>query len=300
MSMQVEARASRRASWPVPVGGCADRRHALVPVGCSGQRSPARWCVSLRTPARRSRGSGGGGCPASPGRWACGRAPGRSVLGPVLPAGLYSGPVDHGDGFEFVDHRADGHGPGGAVGDGLGLMGQATCGDTLPGSGVAIALPAAAGAGAQGPLPAGCGGAVGGLAVAQRGEAAGAVPGGATRGDGDDGDAHLGGQVPHPFHDPPAYLLGEARVEGAAHAAGLHRPEVLDVDHARVDAEGLVDCHGAGLQPRRRSAIHAFDGSFRPWVSTPEASVSTSAAFPCPARSSLVMPETRAAAQPTR
>lgn len=57
---------------------------------------------------------------------------------------------------------------------------------------------------------------------------------------------------------------------------------------------------GAAVQPRRRSAIHAFDGSFLPPASCPEASAATSVAFQCAASSSVVMPATRSTAQPTR
>lgn len=94
--MQVEARAQRCPSRLVPTrGGCADRRHALVPVGCAGQPHPARWCVSLRTLSRRAAGAGGGGCSASPGRGACGAVPGGSGLGPV-PADCGGAWFDHG------------------------------------------------------------------------------------------------------------------------------------------------------------------------------------------------------------
>jgi hypothetical protein len=159
----------------------AGRRHALVPVGCAGQPGPARVSVSLRTLARRTCGSGGGGCPASPGRGACGAAPGGAGLGPV-PAGLCGGRFDHGLGFEFVHHAADDHGAAGAVGHGLGLVGEAAGGDALPRPRVAVALPATLGVGADGPFPARCGGPVGGLAVAQRDQTAGTVPGGAVIG----------------------------------------------------------------------------------------------------------------------
>jgi hypothetical protein len=62
----------------------------------------------------------------------------------------------------------------------------------------------------------------------------------------------------------------------------------------------LTPSAGATVQPSRRSAIHAFDGSFRPPASSPEAKTSTSAAFQCSASSSPAMPDTRSAAQPTR
>ncbi|MFD7275602.1 hypothetical protein ACFV80_00870 [Streptomyces sp. NPDC059862] len=62
----------------------------------------------------------------------------------------------------------------------------------------------------------------------------------------------------------------------------------------------LTPAAGTAVQPSRRSAIHAFDGSFRPPASSPAASTPTSAAFQCPASSPAAMPDTRSAAQPTR
>jgi hypothetical protein len=61
-----------------------------------------------------------------------------------------------------------------------------------------------------------------------------------------------GRDVPHPFQDPAAYCLGQARVEGLAHAAGFQRAEVFDVDHGRAGRQGLVDGppggrHGEGI-----------------------------------------------------
>ncbi|MFI1353668.1 hypothetical protein ACH4TV_08800 [Streptomyces sp. NPDC020898] len=56
---------------------------------------------------------------------------------------------------------------------------------------------------------------------------------------------------------------------------------------------------GPAVQPRRRRAIQAFDGSGRPVASSPAASTSTSAAFQCPVSSAATMPDTRSAAQPT-
>lgn len=91
MSVQVETCAQRRPARPVR---CADRRHALVPVGRTRQPGPVRVSVSLRTLARRTRGPDGGGCPASPGRGACCLLPGGSGLGPIRPAGLGRGGDD--------------------------------------------------------------------------------------------------------------------------------------------------------------------------------------------------------------
>jgi hypothetical protein len=50
----------------------------------------------------------------------------------------------------------------------------------------------------------------------------------------------LGGDVPEPFGDLAADCLRQAGVERAVHAAGFHRPQVLDVDDARPGREGLV------------------------------------------------------------
>jgi hypothetical protein len=55
-----------------------------------------------------------------------------------------------------------------------------------------------------------------------------------------------GGDVPQVFGDLAADGLGQAGVEGAAHPAGLHRPQVLDVDHSRPGGEGLVGCPAGG------------------------------------------------------
>ncbi|SFN71359.1 hypothetical protein SAMN04487980_102939 [Streptomyces sp. cf124] len=266
--MQVETRAQCCSSWPVSADGCDGRRHALVPVGCAGQPSAVRVGVSLRTLARRARGVGGGGCPASPGRRTCWVSPGGSGLGPVRPAGLRRGGDDSAR-FELVDHGADGHGPAGVVGDGLALVGQAACGDTPPRALVAVALPAAGVA--DGPLPAGCGGPVGGPAVPQHLQALRAVPGGAPRRDGDHGDARLGGQVPYPVHDLPAHGLGEPGVHSAAHAPGLHRAEVFDVDHGRRGGDGQVDGPACGpRRPHRRPARpHRRRSSARPAARRP-------------------------------
>lgn len=245
MGVQVEARAQCCSSRPVSArGGCADRCHALVPVGCAGQPGPVRVSVSLRTLACRTCGSGGGGCPASPGRRTCGSRPGGAGLGPVVPAGLVGSRCDDCAGFELVHHRADHHRAAGAVSDGLGLVGEAACGDTPPGALVAVALPPAAGA--EGPFPSGCGGPVGGFAVPQRGEALGAVLGGVARRDGDDSDPRFGGEVAHVVHDLSAHLLGEAGVHGAAHASGFHRPQVFDVDHRGRGGDGLIHCPACG------------------------------------------------------
>jgi hypothetical protein len=124
VGVEVESRAQGCPAWPVAGGGCADRCHVLVPVGCAGQPGPVRGCVSLRTLARRALRAGGGGCPASPGRGACWPVPGRSGLGPVAAADG-GGRGDHGCGFELVHDGADGHGCAGTVDDGRGLMGQA-------------------------------------------------------------------------------------------------------------------------------------------------------------------------------
>src|SRR5437879_5251748 len=162
----MESRAQCCSAWPVGGGGCADRRHALVPVGCTGQPGPARCCVSLRTLARRAVGPGGGGCPASPGRGACGLSPGGTGLGPVAPVGLFGSWCDDRACFEVVDHGRDDHLSGGTIRDGLRLVGQAACRDTAPRPVVAVALPAAAvTVGADGPFPAHGGGPVGCFAV---------------------------------------------------------------------------------------------------------------------------------------
>jgi hypothetical protein len=52
-------------------------------------------------------------------------------------------------------------------------------------------------------------------------------------GEGDDRDALLGGDVPQAFGDLAANGPGQAGAEGATHAAGLHRAQVLDVDDGR-------------------------------------------------------------------
>lgn len=57
---------------------------------------------------------------------------------------------------------------------------------------------------------------------------------------------------------------------------------------------------GAVVQPRRRSAIHAFDGSFLPPASCPAARTSTSVVFQCPASSVPVIRATSPVHQPTR
>jgi hypothetical protein len=187
VGVEVESCAECCSAGPVAGPGADRVMPALVPGGCAGQ-SPARGGGSLRTPAGPARGPFRGGCPASPGRGAWGLAPGRSGLGPVRPGGLGVIGDDRG-GLETVDDRRDGHLAAGAVGERRGLVGEAAGGDALPGPVVAVALPSATGVRADGPLPARPGGPVRCGAVAQRGEAAGAVPGGVRGGHGDDGDA---------------------------------------------------------------------------------------------------------------
>ncbi len=58
---------------------------------------------------------------------------------------------------------------------------------------------------------------------------------------GRDGDTGFDARVPHAVHDLPADLLGQAGVEGAAHAASFHRAQVFDIDHTRTGSEGLAD-----------------------------------------------------------
>ncbi|MCW3820875.1 hypothetical protein ONA91_41285, partial [Micromonospora sp. DR5-3] len=53
-------------------------------------------------------------------------------------------------------------------------------------------------------------------------------------------------------------------------------------------------------QPRRRSAIHAFDGNRRPPASTPLANTSISAVFQRSANMPETMPATKSAHQPIR
>ena len=70
----------------------------------------------------------------------------------------------------------------------------------------------------------------------------------------------LGGDVPEPFDNLAADGLGEPGVEGAAHAAGLHRPQVLNVDNrvpavmAWSAAHRAADQARASLRCDRRSA----------------------------------------------
>jgi len=185
MGVQVEPCAQCCSSRLVPPGGCAGRRHALVPVGCAWQRGPVRVSVSLRTLARRAAQPGGGGCPASPGHRTWWLVQGGPGLGPV-PADRAGARGDDCPGFAAVLYGADDHGPAGAVRDGRRLVGEAACRDALPGARVAVAL-VAAGA-ADGPFPAGCRGPVGGFAVLQRLEALRAVSRGVPRRHGDHGD----------------------------------------------------------------------------------------------------------------
>jgi hypothetical protein len=84
------------------------------------------------------------------------------------------------------------------------------------------------------------------FAVAQGRKAAGAVPGGAARGDGHHGDAVLGGDVPQVLDHLASHGLRQARVEGLPHSAGFHRPQVFDVHRGRPDSEGLVSCPAGG------------------------------------------------------
>src|SRR6476646_82955 len=174
MSVEMESRAECCSAWPVAGGGCAHRGHALVPVGCAGEPGPVRWCVSLRTLADATRRPYRGGNLTSPGHEVVGSRLGGAGLRPVRPAGLRGG-RDDGLGFHRVHHRADRHGAAGAVHDGLGLVGEAACGDTPPGAMVAVALPTTVTAGAGGPLPARHGGPVRCLAVPERCEAVRAV-----------------------------------------------------------------------------------------------------------------------------
>ncbi len=219
------------------------------------------WC---RWAARGSRDRSGGGCPASPGRRACGSLPGRTGPGPIPPTGLRDGRCDdHRAGFERVHHRADAHRPRGAVGDGPGLMGQAACGHALPRTGVAVALPpATVTVGTHRPLPP-PDGPLRSLAVPQRSQTAGAVLGGAPGGHGDHRDPHLGAPL-RGAQDAPGHLLGHA-----------HDPV--------VDTHALRRFGGSAVQPRRRSAIHAFEGNRRPVSSTLDANASTSAVLKCSA-----------------
>jgi hypothetical protein len=257
VGVEVEACAQCYSLRSVTGGGCADRCHALVSVGCAGQPGPVRVSVSLRTLARRTRRSGGGGCPASPGRRTCCVSPGGSGLGPV-PAGLRRGRCDDRARFESFDHCADGHGAAGAVGHGFGLVGEAAGGDASPRALVAVALPAAGGAG--GPFPAGCGGPVGGLAVPQLNQAPRAVLRGVPGRDRDHHDAHLGSEVPYPVHDPAAHRLRHAGVQGAAHALGFHRPQVFQVDDARPGRDGLVHSPPCGSPRQRLVAVRPARG----------------------------------------
>lgn len=246
----MESRAECCSAWPVAGGGCADRGHILVPVGCTGQPPPVRWCVSLRTLAGTARGPYRGGNLTSPGHEVVGSRPSRAGLRPIRPAGLQGG-GDDGLGLHRVHHCADHHGAAGPVHDGLGLVGEAACADPLPGSLVAVALPATVTAGADGPLPARSGGPVGCFAVPERCEAVRAVLRGIPRRHCHDRNAGLGCQVPHTVGDLTAHGLGHARVLGAAHASSFHRPKVLQIDDRGPHCSGLIDCP-AGSSPRQR------------------------------------------------
>lgn len=82
--------------------------------------------------------------------------------------------------------------------------------------------------------------------------------------DGDHGDTDLGGQMPDPVHDLPAYLLGQACVDGAAQAPRVQGPQVLDIDRCRTGGDGLVHCPsgsrpGEGVVEVRPAGGHGAD-----------------------------------------
>ncbi|OKI64355.1 hypothetical protein A6A27_25555 [Micromonospora sp. CB01531] len=75
----------------------------------------------------------------------------------------------------------------------------------------------------------------------QHGQALRAVLGGVAGGDGDHGDTGLGGEVPHAVDDLSADLLGQARVQGGAHAPCFQRAQVFQIDDGRPGGDRLVD-----------------------------------------------------------
>ncbi|MGI5144579.1 MULTISPECIES: hypothetical protein [unclassified Streptomyces] len=66
--------------------------------------------------------------------------------------------------------------------------------------------------------------------------------------------------MPHAVGDLSAGLLGQAGVQGAAHAPGFHRPQILDIDHRGPGRDGLVD-GPPGSSPRKR--VHRFEMTVR-------------------------------------
>lgn len=102
------------------------------------------------------------------------------------------------------------------------------------------------------------------------------------------------------FAGSVGHVLMTPTARSARHFADRRARPVCSCAMRTMRSLTFTPSAGATVQPRRRSAIQAFDGSVLPPASCPEASVSTAVAFQCSAVREATMPDTRSTHQPTR